>query len=123
MKYVVDFYFTNPIYAMGDAQECLDNFSPTLPEAVHSFKVEIEDEQGGKIYFDADKLTGTEQESIKNTLKDEFYSGFGLIFERQPFANHFTVGFAEGSSFADEDFIVSSIRSRNDFELRELFTK
>lgn len=82
-------------------------FLPTLPEAVHSFKVEIEDEQDGKIYFDADKLTESEQESIKNTLKDEFYSGFGLIFERQPFANHFTVGFDEGSSFADKDFIVS----------------
>lgn len=123
MNYVVEFYFTSPIYTYWDAQEFLDRFDPILPASIKTFKIEVADENGGKIYFTSDgELSEKDKEDIKGTLKDEFFEGFGRIFERQAFANRFSVGFSEGSCFADEDFEVSCVRSKNDFELVPMVT-
>lgn len=121
MEYEVDFYFVYPIINMWDAQDCLNTFEPALPKKVKSFDMEIKDENGGKIRITSEEaLTPIEQSDIQDTLRKEFRNGFGLIFENQPFATRFKCGFVEGALFPEEDFEVSSIRSKDDFKLREI---
>lgn len=124
MQYVADYYFVYPISDVWEAQDCLNNFSPVLPDKVQKFEIEVHDEQGGKILLTtSEQLAESEQEEISSTLKEEFFYGFGTIFESQPFASRFKVGFVEGALFPEEDFEVASIRSRNNFKLREIKQK